>query len=72
MAPPVHKWSARERLELTAELDAAFFLLYGICRDDVQYILGTFRGLGREDESGAALFGADDGILDAYDRLAGA
>ncbi len=70
MVPPVHKWNAAERLDLVAELDAAFFLLYGAARDDVQYILSTFRGLGQEGESGAALFGADDGILDAYDRLA--
>ena len=27
-----------------AELDAAFFLLYGIDRDDAEYILGTFSG----------------------------
>ena len=71
MAPPVHKWNVTERLELMAELDAAFFLLYGIGRDDAPYILGTFRGLDQEDESGAAISRIDDGILDACDRLTG-
>ncbi len=31
--PPVHKWNPRERAELMDELDAAFFLLYGIDRE---------------------------------------
>jgi hypothetical protein len=67
--PPVLRWSATERVELLAELDAAFFLLYEIPRDDVAYILGTFRGLGGTEESGR-LFPTDEGILEAYDRLA--
>ena len=28
-----------------AELDAAYFLLYGIDRDDAEYILSTFTGI---------------------------
>ncbi len=71
MAPPLHKWNAAERVELMAELDAAFFHLYGILRDDVQYILGTFRGLSQEDESATAFFRSNGGILEAYDRLRG-
>ena len=67
--PPVHKWNPRERAELTAELDAAFFLLYGIQRDDVQYILSTF-GPGKYGEDEAeTLFPVDGDILEAYDRL---
>jgi hypothetical protein len=68
--PPVHKWNANERAELMAELDAAFFLLYGIDREDVEYILGTFAGAAAEEDATAALFPADDRILEAYDRLA--
>jgi hypothetical protein len=71
MDPPVHRWSATERRDLMAELDAAFFLLYGLRRDDVECILGTFRGLEQEGESGEALFHAGGGLLDAYDRLRG-
>jgi len=39
----LNKWDEAERAELTAELDAAFFLLYGIDRDDAEYILSTFK-----------------------------
>jgi hypothetical protein len=49
-----------ERAELTAELDAAYFLLYGIARADAAYMLGTFAGLRG---------GEDTAILAAYDRL---
>jgi hypothetical protein len=67
--PPVHKWNPRERAELTDELDAAFFRLYGIDRDDAAYILGTFSGAARHDEQ-SGLFGSAEGVLEAYDRLA--
>ena len=40
-----HCWDEAERAELMAELDAAFFHLYGIARDDVEYILSTFKGI---------------------------
>jgi hypothetical protein len=69
--PPVHKWDPQERAELMAELDAAYFLLYGIEREDVEYILTTFQGIDKE-ESG--LFGGQgvyDLILSSYDRLSG-
>jgi len=41
----LNKWDEAERVELMAELDAAFFHLYGIDRDDVEYILSTFKGI---------------------------
>ncbi len=41
----LNKWDEAERAELTAELDAAFFHLYDIPRDDVEYILSTFKGI---------------------------
>lgn len=41
----LHKWDEAERAVLTAELDAAFFHLYGINRDDAEYILSMFKGL---------------------------
>jgi len=67
--PPVHKWKDDERAELMAELDAAYFILYGIERDDAEYILSTFAGAGKSQE------GLFDGhtpaqrILQSYDRL---
>jgi hypothetical protein len=65
--PTVHKWNNAERLDLMAELDAAYFLLYGIERNDVEYILTTFAGL--RDESPDLLAGSTTSarILQFYD-----
>jgi hypothetical protein len=41
----LNKWDEAERAALMAELDAAYFLLYGIDRDDAEYILSTFTGI---------------------------
>ena len=41
----LNKWDEAERAVLMAELDAAFFHRYGIGRDDVEYILSTFKGI---------------------------
>jgi hypothetical protein len=66
-APGVHKWKPAERAEIMAELDAAFFLLYGVERDDVHYILTTFSGA--NDAGHTGLFAKDASVLEAYDRL---
>ncbi len=67
----MHKWKDPERDQLRAELDAAYFILYGISRDDAAYVLSTFQGM-KDDEApelpGVAS-GAADGILGAYDEL---
>jgi hypothetical protein len=72
----VHVWKVAERAEIRAELDAAYFHLYGIERADVEYILSTFTntGLGPEDMRGAQQFfwnpgSAGEMILEAFDRL---
>jgi hypothetical protein len=41
----LNKWDETQRAELMAELDAAFFHLYEIDRDDAEYILSTFKGI---------------------------
>jgi hypothetical protein len=65
----VHKWKPAERAELMAELDAAYFTLYGIKRDDVEYILSTFTGPGREPPPGMGWPQVRELILEAYDGL---
>jgi hypothetical protein len=67
--PKVHKWDSADRLDLMAELDAAYFLLYGIERNDVEYILSTFQGL--QKESSDLLDGSTTtaSILEFYDNL---
>jgi hypothetical protein len=45
IARPSDKWDEAERAELMADLDACYFHLYGISRDDAKYILSTFKGI---------------------------
>ncbi|MDD5327132.1 MAG: N-6 DNA methylase [Phycisphaerae bacterium] len=67
--PKVHKWDPAERLDLMAELDAAYFLLYGIERNDVEYILSTFQGLQKESPDLLAGSTTIIRILQFYDEL---
>ena len=74
----VHKWKEQERAELRAQLDAAYFILYGVNRPDAEYILSTFTGTGyvppkdRGPDGGAWTRGGQgDMILEAYDHLSG-
>lgn len=67
--PPIYKWRPEERGELMAELDAAYFILYGVERPDVDYILSTFQGT-REGIPGAlGTPSTAELILQHYDRL---
>ncbi|HZK80448.1 MAG TPA: DNA methyltransferase [Humisphaera sp.] len=66
----VHKWKDGERAELRAELDAAYFHLYGIDREDAEYVLSTFQGMTDGDEETFTPNSAASRILDAYDLLA--
>lgn len=74
----VHIWKEQERATLRAELDAAYFVLYGIERADVEYILSTFTSTGfipanQRDVNAPAFEPGSQGsmILDAYDHLSG-
>lgn len=74
----VHIWKEQERAELRAELDAAYFLLYGVSREDAEYMLSTFTHTGyiapedREPEGPAwQRGGIGEMTLEAYDHLAG-
>ena len=55
---------------MRAELDAAFFRLYGIDRDDVDYIMETFPIVKRKDIQQHGTFRTKDLILQIYDAMA--
>jgi hypothetical protein len=55
---------------MRAELDAAFFHLYGIDRDDVDYIMETFPIVKRRDIQQYGTFRTKDLILKIYDIMA--
>jgi hypothetical protein len=67
--PLIHKWDPGERAELQAELDAAFFLLYGVRREDMEYILSTFNGIRKESEGALPGTTTRERILACYDRF---
>ena len=56
-------WHAARRPVLRAELDAAFLHLYGITRDDAEYILLSFSTAKRRDPD------LTKRVLDTYDRI---
>jgi hypothetical protein len=66
---PPFRWDAARRFLLRCELDAAFFHLYGIGRDDVAYIMDTFHIVRRNDESAHSEYRTKRVILEIYDRM---
>jgi hypothetical protein len=65
---PPFRWNKERRFRMRAELDAAFFHLYGIERDDVDYIMDSFRAFQNNDR---ARFDRTKGlILEIYDAMA--
>lgn len=64
------RWDPARRALLRAELDAAFFHLYGVIRKDTDYILDTFPIVKRKDEAKFGEYRTKRLILDVYDRMA--
>jgi N-6 DNA Methylase len=67
---PPFIWDEERRTLLRAELDAAYFHLYGIERDDVKYILDTFPIVRRKDEAAFGEYRTKRQILEIYDAMA--
>jgi hypothetical protein len=67
---PPFRWDEERRFLLRCELDAAYFHLYGIERDDVDYIMETFPIVKRRDEAAHGSYRTKDTILETYDQMA--
>lgn len=67
--PPFH-WDPTRRELLRAEVDAAFFHLYGLERDDVDFVMDTFPIVRRRDEQAHGEYRTKRLILEIYDELA--
>jgi hypothetical protein len=67
---PPFRWNDARRFFLRCELDAVFFLLYGLARDDVDYIMGTFPIVQRDDEKRHGEYRTKRVILEIYDAIA--
>lgn len=67
---PPFIWDPARRFQLRCELDAAFFHLYGISRDDAGYILDTFPIVRKHDEKAYGEYRTKRVVLEVYDALA--
>ncbi|GAA3981892.1 N-6 DNA methylase [Thermobifida alba] len=70
------RWDEERRAIIRAELDAYFFYLYGIDRDDVDYIMESFQtengGLKNNEIRKYGTYRTKNLILEVYDRMADA
>lgn len=62
-------WDEARRFLLRAELDAAYFHLYGIGREDVDHIMETFPIVKRKDEQQYGEYRTKRVILEIYDEM---
>ncbi len=67
--PGIWKWKHAERARLRAQLDAAYFHLYQITREDVEHILTTFQQIAKQDDDAEGQGETRTLILDAFDAL---
>ncbi|MGW2179605.1 Eco57I restriction-modification methylase domain-containing protein [Streptomyces sp. NPDC001732] len=65
-------WDTDRRAVIRAELDALFFHLYGITREDTAYILDTFNVTRDNDMKAHGEYRTKNLILAEYDRMAAA
>ena len=66
---PPFRWDAERRIRIRAELDAAFFVLYGLNRDDVVLVLDAFHGLRTNEQKACGEFRTASLVLAAYDAM---
>lgn len=69
---PPFLWDRERRFMLRAELEAAFFHLYGVSRDDANYIMDTFPVVKKNDEKAYGEYRTKRVVLERYDALAAA
>ena len=64
------RWDDDRRFLIRCELDALYFHLYGISREDASYILDTFPIVRRKDEQQYGEYRTKRVILEIYDAMA--
>ena len=67
---PPFRWDPERRAILRAELDAAFFHLYGIDQADTEYVLGMFPVLRDKEIREYRTYRTKDLVLERYEALA--
>ena len=66
---PPFIWNEEQRRHLRARLDALYFHLYGLSRDDAAYILDTFPIVRRHDEAAFGHYRTKEMVLAYYNAL---
>ncbi len=64
------RWDDERRRLIRAELDAAYFHLYGLERNEVEHVMDSFGALRRREERQLGEFRTKRLILDRYDAMA--
>ena len=64
------RWDEERRFMLRCELDAAFFHMYGLEHEEVDYIMDTFPGVKRDDDNVHGEYRTKRVILEIYDDMA--
>ncbi len=67
---PPFAWSPERRTILRCELDAAYFHLYGVPRQDIEHIMDSFNIVKRKDEHDFGEYRTKRLILEIYDAMA--
>jgi hypothetical protein len=67
--PGPFRWDVHRRELLRAELDAAFFHVYGMTADDVDHVMEAFPIVKRKDIAEHGSYRTKDLILDIYDHM---
>ena len=67
---PPFIWDPERRFQLRCEIDAAFFHLYSISRDDTDYILATFPALEQSEKRECGEYRTRRVVMENYDALA--
>jgi hypothetical protein len=69
-SPGPFKWDEERRFLIRCELDAIYFHLYGIGRDDAVYVMETFPIVKRKDEHKYGEYRTKRVMLECYDAMA--
>lgn len=67
---PPFRFDEQRRFHLRAELDAAYFHLYGLAGHEVEHVLGTFRAF--RNTTPALFVRTNEAILERYDAMTAA
>jgi len=67
---PPFQWNLERRFLIRCELDAAFFHLYGLSRDDTDYVMDTFPIVCKHDIKTHGEYRTKRVILEIYDAMA--